>query len=281
MLEVAYRTLGRSAEAAEFSDRALENYAGSGDLVGEANVLNNRGIQSHFAGRWRQAIRDYERSRVLRRQAGDVVGEALVANNIGEIRCLQNRFDVAHELYEFARSAWEAAGYPVGVAYVMANQAMLAARSGDLVQGFDLLDEAAERMERLGVTSLLLEVQLGRVECHLLGHRPDLALAEAASLVDRLHTDHVGDEQLQLHATVLLGLARLRSGEIDGAASMLPEVMERATGHRDRYIEALCTHTLAELELAQGGAAIGLRERADELLAKLDVVGHPPVLSAG
>lgn len=279
MLEVAYRTLGRAAEAAECSDRALEYYAGTGDLVGEANVLNNRGIQSHFAGRWRQALRDYERSRVLRRQTGDVVGEALVANNMGEIRCLQNRFDAALELYTFARSAWEAAGYPVGVAYVIANQAMLAARSGDVDRGFELLGDAAERMERLGVTSLLLEVQQSRVECHLLARRPDLARVEAEALVDRLLLAHVGDDQLQLHATVLLALARLRAGDIAAAETSLRAVMERTAGPNDRYIEALCIHTLAELERAQGGDGTMLRERADGLLTKLDVVGRPPVLS--
>ena len=120
MLEIALRTLGRS-EAASYSDLALEMYSGSGDLVGEANVLNNRGVRAYFAGDWRSAIADYERSRSLRQQAGDVVGEAMVANNIAEILCLQGRFDPDAVLCSrWRRPHGKRRTYSIGVAYATA-----------------------------------------------------------------------------------------------------------------------------------------------------------------
>ncbi len=270
MLEVAYRTLGRD-DALRYSDLALEMYAGSGDLVGEANVLNNRGVKNHFAGDWRQAIADYERSRTLRRQAGDVVGEAMVANNIAEILSLQGRFDEARALFEHARAAWESAGYPIGVAYAVANLAMAVARSGAARTGLALLDDSAKMLEDLGASALLLENAVRRTECLLLADRVGEALESATGLAVRLRTDRDGDESLLVHLLPMLGLAQIRSGDATGAAATLHDAVERAEDHGDRYIIAISLLALAEVDECSGRDPWPRRERAAALLAQLDV----------
>ena len=73
ILWVAQTSLGMP-DSAIWAHKALEMYQGSGDLVGEANVLNNLGIEAYFAGDWSAAVEYYSVSRDLRRQAGDVVG---------------------------------------------------------------------------------------------------------------------------------------------------------------------------------------------------------------
>lgn len=278
MLDIAYRTLGRPDDAARYADLALEMYAGSGDLVGEANVLNNRGVQAHFAGNWTQAIADYDRSRLLRRQAGDVVGEAMAANNIGEIRCLQNRFDEAREHFASAQAGWHRSGYTVGVAYLMANQAMLEARSGDVEPAVELLEQATEMMVQLKMTSLVHEARQRRIEIHLLAGRPDLARAEAEELFEELRDRHVGDDQLTVQLAPLLGLAQLRTGDVARASEILARAVEDAEQAGDRYVEAVARHALAELAEATGEDATELRRRADELAAQLDVIGRPAVI---
>ena len=278
MLEIAYRTLGRSQAAAEYSERALEMYAGSGDLVGEANVLNNRGIQAHFAGNWSEAIEDYDRSRLLRRQAGDVVGEALAANNIGEILSLQNRFDEAREHFESARVAWRTANYTVGVAYVMANLGVLEARAGDSERGLALLDEAEAAMTRLGVTGMLLDANARRVEAHLLAGRTHAALTLATELATRLRADHAGDDTLGTQLLPLLGLAYLRSGDVDTARSTLADAERQAAHNGDLYIEALSLAAAAELERAQGRDPGELHRRAGEIFDGLELVEWPGVV---
>ena len=120
ILEVAYSVLGRP-EASEFAQKALEMYTGSGDLVGEANVLNNLGVQSYYSGRWADAVDYYGRSRDLRRQAGDLVGEGIAAHNLAEVLSLQGRYDDAADLFDFAQRTWETAGHVWGVAFAMAN----------------------------------------------------------------------------------------------------------------------------------------------------------------
>ena len=62
ILWVAQSSLG-SADAGVWARKALEMYEGSGDLVGEANVLNNLGIEAYFAGDWEVAVQYYAKPR--------------------------------------------------------------------------------------------------------------------------------------------------------------------------------------------------------------------------
>ncbi|HUF83775.1 MAG TPA: tetratricopeptide repeat protein, partial [Acidimicrobiia bacterium] len=250
LLEVAARTLGLP-EASHYSDLALAMYSGTGDLVGEANVLNNRGVRLHFAGEWEKAIDEYRRSRSLRQQAGDVVGEAMAANNVGEIRCLQGRFDEARSMFDFAMSAWEAAHYQIGIAYVTANLAMVEARSGDPTLGLRLLAEAAAPLERLGASALRVEIDLRRVECHLLAGDPGTALAVAHAVQKQLAAEHDTDEQVAAQLRPLLALAQLRTGQPDAAAATL--AVAAPDGLSDRYSAAMELLAAAELTRVGGG----------------------------
>lgn len=277
MLELAYRTLG-SPDAPPYSDRALEMYAGSGDLVGEANVYNNRGVRHHFDGDWPQAIADYEQSRVLREQAGDVVGEAIVANNIAEILCLQGRFDEAKGIFADARSSWEAAGYLIGVAYATANFAMVLARSGGVAAALDQLDDATSTMEAIGASALTLEIAVRRTECLLLAGEPAQALTCATGAIAHLEQLHDGDEQILVQLLPLLGLARARTGDTERAAKTLDEAVARARGQHDPYNEALGLLARAEFADLHGRESGDDRDVAVDLLDKLGVEQLPPVV---
>jgi tetratricopeptide (TPR) repeat protein len=278
MVEVAYRTLGRS-DAAKYSDLALEMFAGSGDLVGEANVLNNRGVRLHFAGEWRAAISEYERSRTLRRQAGDVVGEAMVANNIGEILSLQGHHAEAAELFEHSCDSWQHAGFSVGVGYGRANLAMTLARSGDPDAGIAMLDDATVVLTDLGASTLVNEMAVRRVELHLLRRRTSSALSLATRLAERLASEE-GDDQLLVQLLPLLGLAQVRAGELDVAGETLAQARESAADARDKYVTALTLLALDELERAVGASRSGHRDQAEHLLQQLDVIETPAVLAA-
>ncbi len=276
MVEVAYRTLGRD-DSERYSDLALEMYAGIGDLVGEANVLNNRGVRLHFDGRWREAIEAYDRSRALREQAGDVVGEAMAANNVGEVLSLQGRYGEALALFAHATASWRTAGYSVGVGYALSNIALTNARSGDPDRGVDLLDEATAMLSELGASALVNEISVGRVEMLLLSGEDAEALTLARQVRDRL-SSVTGDQQALRNLRPLLGLAELRTGEIGAAASTLETAVGDATAAHDKYAEAVALWALAELERGSGRPWEAHQERACELFDELDVVQVPPVL---
>ena len=102
LLHLAYTSLG-SPERTRVRDLALPIYEELGDLLGQANTLNNLGIDAYYEGRWDDALDYYERSRRARERIGDVVGAATIANNIAEILSDQGLYDEAEALFEQVR----------------------------------------------------------------------------------------------------------------------------------------------------------------------------------
>ena len=94
LLHIAHTATGHPERAA-FRGLALPIYEELGDLLGQAHVLNNLGIEAYYDRRWDEALDLYERSKQARSRIGDVVNAALVANNIGEIQSDQGRLDEA------------------------------------------------------------------------------------------------------------------------------------------------------------------------------------------
>ena len=90
LLHIAHTATGHPDRAA-FRGLALPIYEELGDLLGQAHVLNNLGIEAYYEGRWDEALDLYGRSKEARTRIGDVVNAALVANNIGEIHSDQGR----------------------------------------------------------------------------------------------------------------------------------------------------------------------------------------------
>lgn len=154
LLESALTDLGQE-EAAQFRDDALPIYERAGDLVGQANVLNNLGSNAFFAGDLAGAQALYERSRSARLTVGDVVGAATADNNIAEILIELGRYDEAEDLLRQALRVWRGARYPVGVALATSNLGVVAAHRGRVEEGRALLEEALASFQELGSTSLV------------------------------------------------------------------------------------------------------------------------------
>ena len=69
LLHLAHTELG-SPEREAFRGLALPIYEELGDLRGQANVLNNLGIEAYYEGRWDEALDLYRRSRETRERIG-------------------------------------------------------------------------------------------------------------------------------------------------------------------------------------------------------------------
>ncbi len=166
LLESALTDLGRDEEAARFRDDALPIFMRTGDLVGQANVLNNLGTNAFFAGDLAGALALYERSRAARLTAGDVVGAATADNNIAEVLIELGRFDEAEALLREALRVWRGARYPVGVALATSNLGVVASRRGRATEGRQLLEEALVAFEDLGSTGLAEATRTRLAELH-------------------------------------------------------------------------------------------------------------------
>lgn len=159
LLDAAYTDLGSEA-AQQYRERALPIFRELGDLVREADVLNNLGIDAYYEGRLDEALAYYERCRALRIRAGDVVGAAVAANNIGEVYSDEGRFAEAGQLFHHAMQVFEAVDYPIGYALAAGNLGVLAARDGRPAEARNLLVDARNRFEALGAAPYVAQMDM-------------------------------------------------------------------------------------------------------------------------
>jgi len=211
--------------ALEYRELALPIYREIGDLVGEADVHNNIGIDAYYEGRLDDALMSYGHSLDCRRRAGDVVGAATAENNIGEVLSDLGRFDEAMAMFEEALAVWRRASYPVGIALACSNLGRVHVRRSDLGEASLLIDEAEWRFEDMGASVLLFETRVRRAE--LLLASGDIlaarALAEELQAVAGLTPPAVG---VGAALDRVQGVALLRLGEHEQGTALLRRAIE-------------------------------------------------------
>ena len=82
---VIYRDLGRIALAITHRLHALATYEGLGRLAGQADTLNNLGVDYFSNGQWDESLQSYQASVQIAERIGDVELVAIVHNNLGEV----------------------------------------------------------------------------------------------------------------------------------------------------------------------------------------------------
>src|SRR5581483_34389 len=135
---------------AKYRQDALPIYREIGDLVGQANVLNNLGVGAYFEGRWTEALDFYRESGEVSRRAGDVISTARASNNVAEILSDQGRLSDAVDLLSEAQRIWRAGRYPIGAYYATSNLGRAEARAGRFDLALELLAEAKQGFAEIG-----------------------------------------------------------------------------------------------------------------------------------
>ena len=249
-----------------FRGLALPIYEEIGDLVGQASVLNNLGIEAYYEGRWDEARDLYERSRRLRERIGDQINVATTANNMGEIDCDQGRYADAEARFREALAIADAAGHRLIGAVARGNLGRAAARAGRYDEAETLLSEAALTMSDIGSTPFVLELDVRRAE--LLALRAD-SPAEAVRLVDEALARGGVPPALEALLERIRGSAFAQSNDAEAARAALRRAVEIARRDQVDYEAALALRTLAELDLADDVEAAAIFERLG--------VGHAPI----
>ena len=263
LLHLAHTATGHPDRAA-FRGLALPIYEELGDLLGQAHVLNNLGIEAYYDGRWDEALDLYERSKQARSRIGDVVNIALVANNIGEIHSDQGRLDEAKSLFEEAREVAARAGGQLTVAVATMNLGRVAAREGRFVDARTLVNDALTALQALDARNFVLEAQARLAEITAAAGEAE----EGLRLADE-GLAHASDADAPLVVGAILHRARghaLRAGGDEAAAVASFEAsLEAARG------------VGAEYEAALALTALGRDEEAAPVLARLGVDRLGPV----
>ncbi len=275
LMHLAYIS-NRSPERAALRGLALPIYEELGDLLGQANVLNNLGVDAYYEGRWQEALELYERSKALRERIGDVVGAATITNNIGEVKSDQGYLTTASEIAEEARSVFETAGHRNLLTHALSNLGRIAAREGRLEDSRTLLHKARELAEEISAGGLLVELEARLAERAVLAGETDGALAGADAALTAIEQSGGGSPQ---HAFVhrIRGYALMQRGDLDAAGEALRESLELARSSDETYELALALEALARLAELRGVDGTAEGKEAKALLARLGVVSTPAI----
>lgn len=269
LLDSALTDLGRS-ESQLYRLRALPIYEELGDLVGQANVLNNLGINAYYEGRWDEAVELYEQSRDRRVRAGDVMGAATAGNNIAEILSDQGHTAQAEVLFREAGRVFRCAGYSIGEALVLSNLGRTAGRAGRYDEAHELLAKALSAFRAIGAGVFVIETQARMAE--LLLARDDVA--GALVMAEAVLPAAIGAEAAV--ATTMLerirGLCIARQGRLREGRSLLISSVQRAESCGAEFELSVSLHVLACIEESmQLPRAPERRAASNRVLERLEV----------
>lgn len=271
----AYTELG-SPEAAQYGPLALAIYEELGDLIGQANTLNNLGTHAYFAGLWGEALDFYARSRQMWDHAGHLVHAAVTANNIGEILSDQGRLEEAEGLFRDALTVWRGARYTVGVALATSNLGRAASRAARLDDAGELLADALARFREMGAESFVLETEARIAErLVLLGdHAAALDLA-TATLAHATQMGGMDVLRAMLHR--LQGYALLQAADPVLAQDSFDESLHLARAAKADYELALTLEAWARLAQITGRDPSKYAAPAEDLFRRMGVTATPLV----
>lgn len=279
LLDAALTDLG-SAECETYRGLALPIFEEIGDLLGQANVLNNLGIDAYYEGDWEGALDLYERSRVARERAGDVVGAATAANNIGEILSDQGHFTQAEALFRQAGQVFRNANYPVGVALATSNLGRAAGRAGRVEEAIELLSTALDQFRAIRADSFVLETQVRMAELLVMAERYEQALALASAVKGR-----AGEAGSAVVAMLMRieGEAAAGLGRLEEARDSLEESLRVGRASMVMYEVGLSLRALAVVMGSMGMAvqAMSHEMEAAGILTPLGVGTARSLLAAG
>jgi class 3 adenylate cyclase/tetratricopeptide (TPR) repeat protein len=275
LLMIGYGVL-RRPEVAHYRDVPLPLFEQLGDLIGQANVLNNLGVDAKEEGRWSDALELYERSGTARRQAGDVIGAATAILNSGEILSDQGHLDDAEPMFDEALRLFRRAGYVVGVAVTTSYLGRLHARRAEFDTARAMLAEAVERFEEMGASHFVLETKVFQLECEVFAGNGAAAVAAAGPAFEM--AKQIGDPLLEIMLMRSKAWAHLVGGEYAEAEALANRCIAVAEELCSTFEVALALILRGKVTEAMGGDRTPDMSRARQLLAELGVVSLPAIV---
>jgi class 3 adenylate cyclase/tetratricopeptide (TPR) repeat protein len=275
LMHLAYISV-RSPERAALRGLALPIYEELGDLLGQANALNNLGVDAYYEGRWQEALDLYDRSKAVRERIGDVVGAATITGNIGEIKSDQGYLKTAAGLFTEARDVFETSGHRMLATLALSNLGRLAARQGQFDDALKTLRQALASFHEIRAGSLVIEAKTRLAELAAFSGNPAEALNQADETLRAI--EETGGGSLQ-HALVhrIRGYALIQEGELEAADEALAQSLEVARSADETYELALTLEAIGRLKELRGEDGSGEAEEAHALLGGLGVVSTPEV----
>lgn len=274
LLNWAWTDLGETKP--EYRDAPLAIYEELGDLLGQANTLNNLGICHYQEGRWHDALDCYERSLTARMRIGDVLQTATTSLNIAEVLIRQARYAEAEARVRPALETCRALEHPLAISFALTLLGALLTLRGDIEDGERELDAALAAAREIGSERYVVEIRVLQAQALMLSGRSEDALAlveETAATVERI--GGVPFWASNLHRVAACALAQ--QGRLDEARARFDRSLAVARDADARYEEVVALTGLARLAERRGESPAALLAEAARLRAGLAIEGELPL----
>jgi predicted ATPase len=242
LLGTIHGHLGHSADEIACARSSLTLYEGLGDLLGQANALNNLGVALWEGGDWAGATESFQRALELDARLGQVHDVAKVTNNLGNVLFQRGRLDEAAQAYRKCLELWTAIDFPLGVALSLSNLGEVGAEGGDWEIALDNLQRSERLFQQIQSRHFLPEVYRRQAVVYLGCGQADEAQLKAESSVSLAsELDMELERALSLR---VLGQVLLALGQWAPAEQALSNSLKVLEGQGNRFGVA---QTLVEL----------------------------------
>ncbi|HVR77550.1 MAG TPA: adenylate/guanylate cyclase domain-containing protein [Acidimicrobiia bacterium] len=254
---------------------ALAIYEEVDDILGQANVYNNLGLEAYYRGDWPSAVDHHQSSEERRRRGGDTRGAAVSGFNRALVLFDQGRLAEAKAVLEEVRRVGKATGSPLLEGAATCYLAAIAAREGDIEFAMRAFEDALEKLETTGADFFINDVFLRRAEAAMIAGDFASAQAQAERGVGATE-DREGMEASLAGFHRVLGAVFLERGMVAEAENELRRVIEIAQEANLPYEQGLAADGLAAVARARGEDPSSHERARDEIFDRLDVVEPPP-----
>ncbi len=149
-LGIAYRAIGNYEAAQSYYEQALKIWQQEGNLVWQANVLNNMGVLHHFQGGYETAVRLLEKGLDSARKSGYVRMEALILTSLGDLYLELDEFQGAQQAFQQGEVIAGRIGDHFLINYLTLAQTAAARLKKEYTRARKLLLEADEFISKSG-----------------------------------------------------------------------------------------------------------------------------------
>lgn len=251
--------LGEPAKALAAYSHAEQLYQVTGDELGLARTLNNRGVLARQLGLYEEALDLYSRALSRFEQLGERRWRARALGNLGLLFAELGDFERARQHLERALAAWRELGDRAGESVALTQLGRNWGLAGDPARAADHYREALA-IDRQGGTRRAQGLSLAGLAGALSeGGRPGDALPLFAEAIGLLRAE--GDRANFAHILCKQGEAARAAGRLNEASAALAESLQLARQNGLRATEVCAEKEMAGLLSRQGdvpGALIHL-----------------------
>jgi tetratricopeptide (TPR) repeat protein len=286
-LGVALVYSGRTTAGLNAFGRALENSGG----VMSGRVLVRRGMALLELGRYRAALEDLQHATAIARRGDEPLWLARAVNARAVVYLALGQATRADADFLTAERLYVQAGQELGSTYTVHNRAVVAFSTGDLLSALTLLDQTAERYERLNV--VVPRLATNRCAVLLAAGLTDDALAVADAAVRDIEERRGESATSTAAASSSTGSTRFRAELLLTAANCAlaaarPQAaIDRAQSalllfrsQRSRWWQAHAAAALLQSQYATGKVSKRLLGESSRVALRLSALGSREAVQA-